>query len=97
MEVVVASAIHRRVEKFSDRRMTDGNELWREREIALRCTVAALANEIAKGFEAENPRVFDPAKFAAVCGLYISHGGDNYSNCLPGQITWENPAGEVTP
>ena len=90
--VVVASAIRRQVEKFSDRRLDDGDDVWRERELELRAGVARVANEIAKGFSAEDPRTFKVEKFAEVCGLYISFGRDNYSDCYPGEVTWEKPA-----
>jgi hypothetical protein len=87
---LVARAIKTRVDAFSDRRLNDGDDVWRERELELRCGVAATANAIAVEFHAANS-TFDLAGFAAACGLYVSDGRDNYSDCHPGELTWERP------
>lgn len=89
---LVACAIKSRVDTFSDRRLNDGDDVWRERELTLRETVAATANAIA--IELANSDVaFDVARFATACGLYVSNGRDDYSDCCPGELTWERPRG----
>ena len=92
----VAAAIKRRVATFSDHRLNDGDDVWHERELALRSSVAATANEIAIAL-AESDPTFDRAGFAAACGLYVSDGRDCYSDCYPGELTWERPRTELTP
>lgn len=89
-----ARAIRSRVEKFSDRRLNDGDNVWFARELEMRCAVAETANAIAAAFAAGDP-TFDLAAFAAACGLYVSEGRDNYSDCFPGELTWEIPRAEV--
>lgn len=91
---LVAQAIKSRVETFSDRRLNDGDDVWRERELELRCAVAATANAIAVEFHAANS-IFDLAGFAAACGLYVSDGRDTHSDCHPGELTWERPRDRV--
>jgi len=90
----VARAIKSRVEAFSDRRLNDGDDVWRERELELRCSVAATANAIVVEF-ASSDSSFDVAWFAAACGLYVSDGRDTYSDCHPGELTWERPRESV--
>ena len=36
-------------------------------------------------------------RFAAACGLYVSDGRDNYSDCHPGELTWERPRDTTAP
>jgi hypothetical protein len=86
----VARAIKSRVDTFSDRRLNDGDDVWEAREMELRCGVATTANAIAIEF-AGSDSAFDVARFAAACGLYVSDGRDNYSDCHPGELTWERP------
>lgn len=86
----LAGAIRSQVAKFSDRRMNDGDDVWRERELELRCGVAATANAICVALG------LDATTFAAACGLYVSDGRDSYSDCYPGELTWEKPR-ESTP
>jgi len=89
---LVAGAIKSRVDTFSDRRLNDGDDVWRERELELRCSVAATANAIAVALTfADDDDLFDIASFAAACGLYVSDGRDSYSDCHPGELTWERP------
>lgn len=90
---LVARAIKGRVEAFSDRRLNDGDDVWRERELELRFGVAATANAIAVEFAASDA-AFDLAAFAAACGLHVSDGRDTYSDCHPGELTWERPRTE---
>lgn len=90
----VARAIKSRVAAFSDRRLNDGDDVWRERELELRCSVAATANAIAVELKTSD-RTFDVAAFAASCGLYVSDGRDCYSDCYPGELTWERPRSEA--
>lgn len=90
----VARAIKKQVATFSDRWLNDGDDVWRERELELRSGVAATANAIAVEFHASNA-TFDLAAFAAACGLYVSDGRDNYSDCYPGELTWERPRDAV--
>lgn len=87
---LVARAIKSRVDAFSDRRLNDGDDVWEARELELRCGVAATANAIAVEF-ARSDTTFNLARFAAACGLYVSEGRDNYSDCRPGELTWEGP------
>lgn len=87
----LAGAIWGQVEKFSARRLDDGDDVWRERELELRCGVAATANAICTALG------LDAATFAAACGLYVSNGRDSYSNCAPGELTWEKPRSEEAP
>lgn len=90
---LVSRSIRYCVAAFSDHRLNDGGDVWwRERELELRCSVAATANAMAVKFAA-NDSAFDIAQFAAACGLYVSDGRDNYSNCHPGELTWERPHG----
>lgn len=84
----VALAIKSRVDAFSDRRLNDGDDVWHAREVELRCAVAATANAIAVAF---TDREFSVAWFAEACGLYVSNGRDTYSDCHPGELTWERP------
>lgn len=81
----LASAIRSRVAKFSDRRLNDGDDVWRERELELRCGVAATANAICVALD------LNAQTFAVACGLYVSDGRDSYSDCHPGELTWEKP------
>lgn len=92
---LVARAIKSRVAAFSDQRLNDGDDVWEASELELRCTVAQTANAIAVEF-AKSDSAFDTARFAEACGLYVSDGRDNYSNCYPGELTWERPR-VVTP
>jgi hypothetical protein len=87
---LAARAIKRRVSAFSSQRLNDGDDVWRERELELRSSVAATANAIAVEFAEANPE-FDLTAFAAACGLYVSDGRDNYTDCHPGELTWERP------
>jgi hypothetical protein len=87
---LVARAIKSRVDAFSDRRLNDGDDVWEAREMELRCCVATTANAIAVEF-AGSDSAFDVAQFAVECGLYVSDGRDNYSDCNPGELTWERP------
>ncbi len=82
---LLAGAIKAQVDKFSDRRLNDGDDVWLARETELRCSVAATANAICVALR------LDEARFAAICGLYVSNGRDNYSDCRPGELTWEVP------
>lgn len=91
----VARAIKSRVSAFSDRRLSDGDDVWEARELELRCAVAVTANAIAVEF-ANHDATFDVALFAAACGLYVSNGRDDYSDCHPGELTWERPRGTNT-
>lgn len=84
----LAGAIRGQVAKFSDRRMNDGDDVWRERELAYRCAVAATANAVCAALQ------LDAAAFAATCGLHVSDGRDAYSDCCPGELTWEKPRTE---
>lgn len=86
----VARAIKSRVDAFSDRRLNDGDDVWRERELELRCGVAATANAIAVALKRDDDTL-DLAEFASACGLHVSDGRDNYSDCYPGELTWERP------
>ena len=87
---LVAAAIKSRVDKFSDRRLNDGDDVWEARELELRCGVAATASAILVALKAADATL-DVAAFAAACGLYVSEGRDNYSDCYPGELTWEKP------
>ena len=91
---LVARAIKTRVETFSDRRLNDGDDVWRERELELRCAVAATANAIMVAF-VRYDATFNIARFAMACGLYVSDGRDTYSDCHPGELTWERPRDSV--
>lgn len=82
---LLAGAIKSQVAKFSDRRLRDGEDIWEAREIELRCAVAATANAICLALQ------IDVASFASLCGLHVSDGRDNYSDCRPGELTWEAP------
>jgi hypothetical protein len=83
--ILLAIAIKSQVDKFSDRRLNDGDDVWLARETELRCGVAATANAICVALQ------LDVASFASACGLYVSDGRDNYSDCRPGELTWEAP------
>jgi hypothetical protein len=85
----LALAIRGQVAQFSDRRMNDGDDVWREREIEYRRGIAETANAVC--FELK----LDPAAFAAACSLYVSDGRDTYSDCRPGELTWEKPRGDA--
>jgi hypothetical protein len=91
---LVADAIKSRVEAFSDRRLNDGDDVWRERELEMRCEVAKTANAIAEALADDG---FDSLAFAAACGLYVSNGRDNYGDCYAGELTWEQPVPSTTP
>jgi hypothetical protein len=81
----IAEAVRHQVGKFSDRRLNDGDDIWRERELEYRRGITETANAIcvALGLDAE--------AFATACGLYVSSGQDSYSDCQPGELTWEKP------
>ena len=85
----VTGAIKSQAAKFSERRLNDGDDIWHAREVELRCGVAATANAIYIALKAADPTL-DAAEFAAACGLYVSDGRDNYSDCFPGELTWES-------
>jgi hypothetical protein len=85
----LAKAIHGQVDKFSDRRLNDGDDVWREREIEYRRGIAETANAVCVALQ------LDAAAFAAACGLYVSDGRDSYSDCRPGELTWEKPRTEA--
>lgn len=87
---LVTRAIKSRVDAFSDQRLNDGDDVWHAREVELRCAVAATANAFAVEFAASDP-TFDVRAFATASGLYVSNGRDNYSDCYPGELTWERP------
>ena len=80
----LAEAIRGQVEKFSDRRMND-DDVWRERELERRCGVAETANAICVALK------LDASTFATACGLHVSDGRDTYSDCHPGELSWEKP------
>ena len=90
-QTLVAVAIKSQVDKFSDRRLNDGDDVWLARETEFRHGVAATANAICVACKAANAQ-FDVARFAAACGLHVSDGRDNYSDCYPGELTWEAKA-----
>lgn len=81
----LAEAIRSQVTRFSARRLNDGDDVWREGEIGYRRGIAETANAICVALQ------FDAATFAAACGLYVSDGRDAFSDCLPGELTWEKP------
>jgi hypothetical protein len=81
----LAAAIRVQVEKFSDRRMNDGDDVWHEREIEYRGAVASTANAICVRLQ------LDAATFAEGCGLHVSDGRGTYSDCYPGELTREKP------
>ena len=81
----LATAIRGQVDKFSDRRLNDGDDIWRERELEYRLGIAQTANAIRVALD------LDPASFATACGLFVSDGRDSYSDCFPGELTWEKP------
>jgi hypothetical protein len=81
----LATAIRGQVDKFSERRLNDGDDIWRERELEYRVGIAQTANAIRVALD------LDAASFAAACGLYVSDGRDTYSDCFPGELTWEKP------
>lgn len=82
---VLAAVVRAQVAKFSDSRLNDGDDIWHARELEYRGTVATMANEICAAFG------FDVASFASACGLYVSDGRDTYSDCRPGELSWESP------
>jgi hypothetical protein len=91
---LLAGAIKSQVDKFGDRRLNDGDDVWLARETELRCGVAATANAICVAATANAICVtlqLGAAQFAVACGLYVSNGRDNYSDCRPGELTWEVP------
>lgn len=83
----LAEAVRGQVAKFSDHRMNDGDDIWRERELELRDGVAATANALCVALK------LDAKTFAAACGLHVSDGRDTdtYSDCRPGELSWEKP------
>lgn len=81
----LATAIRGQVGKFSDRRLNDGDDIWRERELEYRLGIAQTANAIRVALD------LDAKTFASACGLYVSDGRDTYSDCCPGELTWEKP------
>ena len=81
----LATAIRGQVDKFSDRRLNDGDDVWRELELEFRLGVAQTANAIRVALD------LDTAPFAAAYGLYVSDGRDSYSDCFAGELTWEKP------
>lgn len=81
----IAEAVRHQVGKFSDRRLNDGDDIWRERELEYRRGIAETANAICVALQ------LDAEAFAAACGLYVSSGRDTYSDCHPGELTWEKP------
>ena len=91
---LVARAIKTIVDAFSDRRLNDGDDVWEARELELRCAVAATANAIVVELMSADI-MFDLDQFAEACGLYVSDGRDNYSDCRPGELTWERPRASV--
>lgn len=82
---LLTEAVRHQVEKFSDRRLNDGDDIWREREIEYRRGIAETANAVCVALQ------LDAAAFAAACNLYVSNGRDAYSDCHPGELTWEKP------
>lgn len=85
----IAEAVRHQVGKFSDRRLNDGDDIWREREIEYRRGIAETANAVCNALQlAADDRRRD---FAAACGLHVSDGRDTYSDCRPGELTWEKP------
>jgi hypothetical protein len=94
LQAIVASAIKSRVDAFSDRRLDDGDDIWRERELELRYGVATTANAIFVAWKATDAAL-NVVEFAAACGLHVSNGRDNYSDCHPGELTWEAPIKEA--
>jgi hypothetical protein len=87
---LLANAIKSQVDRFDDRRLNDGDDVWLARETEYRRGVAETANAICGTLEGTD-RTFDRAWFAAACGLYVSNGRDTYSDCYPNQLTWEKP------
>lgn len=85
----LAEAVRHQVAKFSDRRLNDGDDVWRERELEYRRGVAETANAVCVALN------LPAAEFAAACGLYVSDGRDSYSDCHPGELTWERPRTET--
>lgn len=81
----LAAAIQGQVAKFSDRRLNDGDDIWRAQELELRRAVSATANAICVALRV------DAKTFAAACGLYVSDGRDSYSDCAAGELSWEKP------
>jgi hypothetical protein len=81
----LATAIRGQVDKFSDRRLNDSDDIWRERELEYRLGIAQTAHAICVALD------LDAAVFGAACGLYVSSGRDSYSDCHPGELTWEKP------
>ena len=87
---LAARAIKSQVAEFSDRRLNDGDDVWRERALEFRRGVATTANAICGALKPSHAQ-FDVARFAAACGLHVSDGRDTYSDCHPGELTWEVP------
>lgn len=85
---LVTGAIKSQVDKFSDRRLNDGDDVWESRELELRCGIAATANAIFVALK-DADATLDVAEFAAACGLHVSNGRDTYSDCYPGELSWE--------
>jgi hypothetical protein len=85
---LLAKAIKTQVSAFSDRRLNDGDDVWHAREVELRCAVAATATAICVAITLD---ALDTAWFASACGLHVSNGRDTYSDCRPGELTWEAP------
>jgi hypothetical protein len=86
----LAKALRGQVGKFSDPRLNDYDYVWREREIEYRCAIAETANAVCVALQ------LDANAFAAACGLYVSDGRDSYSDCRPGELTWEKPRGDAS-
>jgi hypothetical protein len=85
----LAQAIRDQIDSFSDQRLNDGDDV--EREVEYRCGVAKTANAMCVALR------MDATAFAAACGLYVSDGRDSYSDCRPGELTWEKPRVSDTP
>ena len=94
-QAIVADAIKSQVDTFSDRRLNDGDDIWRERELELRYGVAATANAIFVAWKATDAAL-NVVEFATACGLYVSSGRDNYGDCCPGELSWESPPSPTT-
>jgi len=81
----LAVVVLEKVKKFNDRKLNDGDRFWHAEEFKYRETVAAMAESLCETFKFHRPT------FALSCGLYVSEGRDNYSDCRPGELTWEKP------
>lgn len=85
----LAKALRGQVGKFSDSRLNDYDHSWRDPEIEYRRSIAETANAVCVALQ------LDAATFATACGLYVSDGRDSYSDCRPGELTWEMPRGDA--